>query len=328
MLSICIPTYNRPGPLRRTLRVLVPQLRDGVEIVVVDNNSAYPIAEVMQEFDVYASIKYVRNRVNIGAHANFMRVFEFASGDWIWLLGDDDRPNEDAIDIILDTLSNHADLKFIHFDREPEQRRATLPPIRGFGLKEFLATSVSFDELLFMSVGLYRRNDVISALPWGYSTAGTFANHVALMLILIGKNNGWLLSNSSIVKKMDPESDHQWSTIPLLCGIQSLCDLEIAIPHRKELSAKITKMSTTWISAHHTVVQVLRRFVIGEITQPKAQFDACIRNFFRFSPYSLGAMWWRALSITLIFPNITIFLIKKLGIQTKTPLTTDQYDRI
>ncbi|MBU6162696.1 MAG: glycosyltransferase, partial [Myxococcales bacterium] len=49
-LSLLIPTYNRCAALRETLEAFLPQLMEGVELVVVDGASPDATAAVVGEF--------------------------------------------------------------------------------------------------------------------------------------------------------------------------------------------------------------------------------------------------------------------------------------
>lgn len=103
-LSICIPTFNRSGYLRTLLSNIRSQLHayelfDRVEVLVSDNCSADDTADVAREFaDI---IVYRRNETNIGPDANFLQLFEMATGSYIWLPGDDDELGADTLRYIL-----------------------------------------------------------------------------------------------------------------------------------------------------------------------------------------------------------------------------------
>lgn len=93
LLTIAIPTYNRSQYLGQLLDNLVPQLKgeSRVELIISDNASedeTPAIVQSMQERGV--AVKYNRNETNIGADANFVRCFDLAHGEYIWIFGDDD----------------------------------------------------------------------------------------------------------------------------------------------------------------------------------------------------------------------------------------------
>jgi glycosyltransferase involved in cell wall biosynthesis len=63
-LSICIPTYNRPKILLRTIQNLISQNLFGVEIVISDNASGD--IQTVENFCINHGIKFHRNSENFG----------------------------------------------------------------------------------------------------------------------------------------------------------------------------------------------------------------------------------------------------------------------
>ena len=91
-LSICIPTYNRSTFLADLLdSILAENPSDALEIVVADDASPDDTAEMIERYrDRFAHFKYIRHPRNIGLDLNFLAVVEAATGDYVWLFGDDD----------------------------------------------------------------------------------------------------------------------------------------------------------------------------------------------------------------------------------------------
>jgi glycosyltransferase involved in cell wall biosynthesis len=109
-LSICIPTYNRGHFLDPLLNSLVAQITasgraDEVEVLVSDNASPDDTPAIMQKYA--AAVRYWRNAENIGPDANFLKLFGEASGQFIWLPGDDDTVREDTLSYILRMIDTH-----------------------------------------------------------------------------------------------------------------------------------------------------------------------------------------------------------------------------
>lgn len=104
-LSICMPTYNRAGHLQNLLGVIFSQLEkyallDVVEVLVSDNDSPDNTSEIVQKY-LPLGLRYSKNPTNIGPDANFLKLFEMATGDYIWLPGDDDSINADTLAYII-----------------------------------------------------------------------------------------------------------------------------------------------------------------------------------------------------------------------------------
>jgi abequosyltransferase len=93
LLTLAIPTYNRSACLAQLLEVLLPQLagESRVELIISDNSSPDETAAVVESFRKKGLVvTYSRNETNIGADANFIRCFEMAGGEYVWIFGDDD----------------------------------------------------------------------------------------------------------------------------------------------------------------------------------------------------------------------------------------------
>lgn len=92
LVSVGIPTYNRPIGLRRTLACITCQTYKNLEIIVSDNGSPGSQTElVVREFMAKdARIKYVKQPRNLGPHANFQYVLANAAGELFMWAADDD----------------------------------------------------------------------------------------------------------------------------------------------------------------------------------------------------------------------------------------------
>ena len=110
LLSIAIPTYNRVRFLQELLDSLLPQIYPEmpIELIISDNCSTDETEAIVRDLMQKGHrINYVRNGVNIGPDANFLRCFEAASGRYAWILGDDDILVEGTISKLLHLLSSN-----------------------------------------------------------------------------------------------------------------------------------------------------------------------------------------------------------------------------
>jgi glycosyltransferase involved in cell wall biosynthesis len=110
LLSICIPTFNRSEYLDPLLESLARQIENSdvagqVEVVISDNTSTDSTQNVGEKWaDRHSFIRYFRNAWNIGGDSNQIRVVERASGQFVWLFGDDDRVREHAVTTVMSHL--------------------------------------------------------------------------------------------------------------------------------------------------------------------------------------------------------------------------------
>lgn len=110
-LSVCIATYNRGKFIGDTLDSILIQMEPSVEIVVVDGASPDNTPEVMAQYLLrYPDIRYYRETQNSGVDADFDKAVGYASGEYCWLMTDDDLLKPGAILKVLSALDGEDDL--------------------------------------------------------------------------------------------------------------------------------------------------------------------------------------------------------------------------
>ncbi len=110
LVSIGIPTYNRPRALRSALDSLLSQTYQNVEIIVSDNCSTnIDVADVVEEYKHrYPDIKFFDQDRNIGGIANFEFVLSEAAGKYFMWAADDDLCKPEMISLMVAKMEeNH-----------------------------------------------------------------------------------------------------------------------------------------------------------------------------------------------------------------------------
>lgn len=117
LLSICIPTYNRASILKKSLKLLLEQIRgyeDKIELLVSNNCSTDDTEQLVMDYIAQgAPISYNCNEENLGMDGNFVYCFQHARGKYVWILGDDDFLVERAFKQLMDVLQS-GDYGLIH----------------------------------------------------------------------------------------------------------------------------------------------------------------------------------------------------------------------
>lgn len=109
LLSICIPTFNRASSLTFLLESIERNLanlkqQNQVELVVLNNASDDNTENIIGQFK-HLSIRYFCNKQNIGITPNIMKVTSYATGKFVWIVGDDDVLVDGCLKKIISVLS-------------------------------------------------------------------------------------------------------------------------------------------------------------------------------------------------------------------------------
>lgn len=114
-LSICIATYNRARFIAETLDSILIQLQQGIELVIVDGASPDNTPEVMGQYvSRYPEIRYHRETENSGVDGDYDKAVGYATGEYCWLMTDDDLMRPGAIRRVIDKLQASPDLLVVN----------------------------------------------------------------------------------------------------------------------------------------------------------------------------------------------------------------------
>lgn len=148
LVSIGLPTYNRPAGLRRTLSQLTGQSYPRLEIIVSDNASpGDETARVVEEFALEdRRIRYIRQPTNQGAAANFRFVLGEARGEFFMWAADDDEWHGEFVSKCLQNIGCASSVVpncSVLYRGVPRREQVTLPlldPSAGvfLNLRQFL----------------------------------------------------------------------------------------------------------------------------------------------------------------------------------------------
>lgn len=101
-LSLCIATFNRAAFLGETLDNLIAQASADVEIVVLDGGSPDDTeAVVRRRQETFPRLRYHRQEEKGGVDRDFNTAVEMASGEYAWLMSDDDLLRPGAVAKVL-----------------------------------------------------------------------------------------------------------------------------------------------------------------------------------------------------------------------------------
>jgi glycosyltransferase involved in cell wall biosynthesis len=105
-VSICIPTFERPGLLRQSLASCLGQTFGDFEIVITDNSRSGETEDLVKALGD-RRIRYQRNPENIGPLRNMAQAAALGRGTYLKLLMDDDLLKPDCLAKMVRAMEDH-----------------------------------------------------------------------------------------------------------------------------------------------------------------------------------------------------------------------------
>ncbi|RUT57718.1 glycosyl transferase [Clostridium botulinum] len=92
LVSVLIPTYNRPEYFKEALESVINQTYRNIEIIIGDDSTNDETENLIKEnyLNNYDNIKYYHNKKNLGQFDNDLKLYDIAEGQFINFLMDDD----------------------------------------------------------------------------------------------------------------------------------------------------------------------------------------------------------------------------------------------
>ncbi len=146
LLSICIPSYNRPNQLFKLLNSIDYPFCEEIEIIICEDNSPNRehIIKVVNDFKSTSKFecKLFLNEINLGYDGNIKELIKKSSGVYVMYMGDDDTFEKKSLLEYVNFLKHNLNLGYI-------LRRYTV--IHSNGIKEEFKY---FDTHCFFEPGL------------------------------------------------------------------------------------------------------------------------------------------------------------------------------
>lgn len=194
ILTIAIPTYNRPEKIKKQVYSVIQQLTDEVSLVIVDNHSDQSVSSLFDD-ETLNRITIIRNNFNMGGDGNIAKCFDVCETKWLWTLSDDDYLADDAVQMVLKDIRENDECIFINYNRK-ESRIIN-------GLKDFAANAIDMYSYLFwISACVYNINRLGQYMYFYYRAISTMQPGVCLLVKALAydtENKICLSSNRIIV---------------------------------------------------------------------------------------------------------------------------------
>ena len=180
LVTVGIPTYNRPEGLERTLACITSQTYTNLEIIISDNCSSEP--GVLPVIKKYSSndkrVSYYIQEKNLSLVPNFQFLLDKATGNYFMWAADDDQWDVNFIDVCVRAMMADSDVAVCMTNIRLVEQGGTSAAgnlNRSFMQSSLLARSFNFVksnmENKYFLCGLYRTS-LIKNVPFHNSWGG------------------------------------------------------------------------------------------------------------------------------------------------------------
>lgn len=200
--------------------------------MVLDNCSEVNVKEYLKKQigeDVLEKVQVIRHRVNIGGDANFQRCFELCDTSYIWMLGDDDRVEENAVKLIFEELNNFKDKDLIGINFNSNCCRFERKSAVTISSPAELAEKLDyFGNWLFISTSIYKTEEYLKHIRYQAWGAYSMASQLVPPMMAISNNKTLVLSEKYIVSNIPVQDVNQkWSDFQISLSITSLLEANV-----------------------------------------------------------------------------------------------------
>ena len=265
LVSIGIPTFNRPELLRQALESARSQTYPNLEILVSDNESTdAQTSKILAEASaIDFRIKTYRQKKNIGATANFEFLLRSATGEFFTWVADDDVLHPTCIELLVAAHTQNPSLACVFSD-------VTIIDITGnsLGIKKHAA----FRHSPYKSRAENIRASFFSA-PQCQATYGLFRTSIALQCPF----------EKTTYKNMIGGAEYTF-----LARLASLGNV-IAVPHALRSYRQHVDCAHITYHRYHSFLDKLIRFFeyLFRVTSIAIRADSSVRLRFLFTMHSL-----------------------------------------
>ncbi len=118
MISVIIPVYNQAKELLETLKSIISQSYQDLEVIIVNDGSSDGVETIFQNFIIKQesnlSFYFFNNHKNLGAPTARNKGFSKSSGDYIFFCDADAVIKPKALEIMLETLENEPEISYVY----------------------------------------------------------------------------------------------------------------------------------------------------------------------------------------------------------------------
>lgn len=117
LVSVCIPTYNNADYIEETMRSVLNQTYQNIELIIVDDQSEDGTVQVVKNVKD-PRVKLFINEKNLGMSGNWNHCMELCQGEYIKLLCADDLIHETLIEREVEAMEKYPEVLLVQSDTQ------------------------------------------------------------------------------------------------------------------------------------------------------------------------------------------------------------------
>ena len=111
LVSVIIPAYNHENYVQETIKSIIEQTYQNIELIVVDDGSKDSTWQKIQEMKEFCEKRFIRvhfeTKQNEGTCKTLNRLLSLVQGEFVYLIASDDMAKSNAIEKLYNFLSTH-----------------------------------------------------------------------------------------------------------------------------------------------------------------------------------------------------------------------------
>lgn len=211
-LGIYIITYNRAFKLEATLNYILNSAICHFPITVLDNCSTDNTFEVVTKYTCrFDNLEIIKNKVNVGLGANFLKVFDYSDYNYTWILCDDDKIEAVAFDDVMDVIQE-GKIDLIHVGAHAQKEW----PFGGrfFTPRELLKNKYPYFKFSsFIPCNIFKTNAFTKFMLPGYGNIVNAYPHMPFLFDLYKTDGKVYVAKNPIIVAQPSDSGYthtQW----------------------------------------------------------------------------------------------------------------------
>jgi glycosyltransferase involved in cell wall biosynthesis len=305
LISVIIPTYNRPWGLKVAIESVLTQTYQNYELIIIDDYSSLETCEVVAKYSDHCII-YRRQSQNVGMVRNWGAGLKMARGEFVVFLCDDDYLMPGFIKSRLQHISGRTDVAVVFSNYQVRDRgeallsinTPTCPSRKRLDSSRLLTAALA--QEWFVGASMYRRSALLDV--WDAVTNDDLVLDLGMnvRLALRQRSHGVYSPVADFVMTAHSEQNSQSKRLLVYEQVINTLDRIIeeyeGSPHLSMLKEARTQWLISWAR---------RQAADNLIHEARAKFLKAVR----YDP--LAWQGWRQLCISLLWPKKMVLTAKK-----------------